>query len=118
MMGVVIVKAAQHHLAHIRHAVSVRVSQQHQMIALRDINAFRRELERKRKVQAPRKNRLFIRQPITIRVLENQNFIVRLWITGTPLRITRHRRNPKPTLRVETDFARLRKIRKPFLRSK
>ena len=51
MMRVMIVKSAEHNLLRIRPVVPIGVLQQHQIRALRDVDAFRSELKSCRKVE-------------------------------------------------------------------
>ena len=102
MMRVMGVKPTHQNFHAVGTIITVIVNQQTQVRLLRDIHPLGRNLKTNRKLQFVRKYNLFVRPSVPVRVLVNQQFVVRLGITRPPVRIRRRNRHPQPPPIVET----------------
>ena len=106
-MGVVSIKSTQNNLARICLAIAIRVAQQHEIRFLREINALGRQLKPDRQVNVIHEYGFLVRFSVAIRVLVNEDFVIRHLITRTIVRVSRTDRHPKPALVVEGHLHRI-----------
>ena len=116
-MRVMRVEAVHENLHPVGVIIVVVIHQQAEVRLLRKINAFRGQLEADGQMQPARKNRLLVRAPVTVGVLEDEQLVVGPLIAGLVMRIRRHHRHPESALRVEGHLHGILHVRKFFFRS-
>ncbi len=102
VVAVLCAEAVKNDFARVRHVVTIRVLRENDVRLLRDIRPAVAQFEPRRHVQFVRKHRVRVRPPVAVRVLENDQLVVRV-LVRQPLWIRRHRGHPKPALRIERD---------------
>ena len=105
-----VIKPAQDDLLCIGLVVAVCVGVQHQVGALRYINALRRQLKADREVQLVGKDRLLVGLAIVVGVFQDDDLVVWLRITRFPVRVRWHGGHPKAPFVIEGQLNGVRQI--------
>ena len=94
VVRIVIVKPAQQHLLGVILVIAIGIAQKNKTATLRHVHAVMRDLKPHRDVQVTGKHRLLVGLSVVVRVLQDQQLILRLRIADAVVRIARHRSHP------------------------
>ena len=94
VVRIVIIKAAQQHLLGVILVIAIGIAQKNKTATLRHVHAIMRDLKPHRYVQVTGKHRLLVGLSVVVRVLQNQQLILRLRIADAVVGIARHRSHP------------------------
>ena len=94
VVRIVIVKPAQQHFLGVVLIIAIGVAQENKAAALRHVYTIMRDFKPHRDVQVTGKYRLLVGLSVVVRVLQDQQLILRLRIADAVVRIARHRSHP------------------------